>query len=135
MQVLAMEMKDLFGHILFTILRFDHRSGVMRRIYSNRPEVNPVGGTKPITDSPWMQTVLFRGESYIGRTREDLKQVFFDHETLWAIGCESVLNTPVRWQGRVIGSINMLDRAEQYTDDHAPLACLCAQYSVPLLLD
>ena len=81
------------------------------RFYSNKPAEYPVGGRKPVTDSAWMQTIIGRGEPYIGRTREDIREVFYDYELIWSLGCESVLNVPVRWRGQTVGTLNLLHRA------------------------
>ena len=90
------------GHILFTVL-ISH-PGLLQneRFYSNKPAEYPVGGSKPITDSPWMRRVIREGLPYIGRTREDIRDVFFDYELIWSLGCESVLNYPVRWRGQTV---------------------------------
>ena len=122
------------GFILFTVLVHDAVGGTMRRVFSTRPDVNPVGGTKPVTDSDWMRQVLQRGEPYVGRTREDLKTVFFDHEILWSIGCGSVLNMPVVWDGRVLGSLNILHEEGWYGEADVPTARLLAQLALPALM-
>ncbi|MGY4238300.1 hypothetical protein ACVIIW_007247 [Bradyrhizobium sp. USDA 4449] len=116
-----------FGHKLFTILKVDREAGQMRRLYSSNTEINPIGGTKPIEPGVWAQRVLVDGLHYVGRNKSDLKKVFADHEALFGIGCESVLNTPVLSQGQVIGSINILDAANHYTADMCPLASLYGQ--------
>lgn len=131
---LAETLHAALGYLLFTVLEHDAASGTLRRIFSTRPDINPVGGTKPITESEWMQQVLLRGEPYIGRTREDLRTVFFDHEVLWSIGCESVLNMPVIWSGKVVGSLNMLHRTEWYHARDVPVARLFAQLTLPALI-
>lgn len=75
----------LHNHVLFTCLRFDYRDQVMLRLYSNREEVSPIGGQKPLPSGPWADRLIQEGRSYIGRSRQDLKEVFFDYEPLWAI--------------------------------------------------
>lgn len=122
------------GCLLFTVLAHDAAAGTLRRLYSTRPDINPVGGTKPVTESDWMRQVLRRGEPYIGRTPEDLAAVFFDHALLWSIGCGSVLNMPVVWSGRVLGSLNILHRAGWYSEAQLPMARVLAQLAVPALL-
>ncbi|HVY15592.1 MAG TPA: GAF domain-containing protein [Rhodopila sp.] len=130
---LSVGLQHALGHILFTVLVFDNAAGQMRRIFSTRPDINPVGGSKPITDSPWMRQVLIGGRPYIGRSRQDLEEVFFDHEQLWAIGCESVLNMPVLWAGAVLGSLNLLHRAAWYDEQDIPTARVFAQLALPAL--
>lgn len=128
---LSTAVQQALGHILFTVLVFDTEAGRMRRIFSTRPDVNPVGGSKPITGSAWMRQVVAEGRPFIGRCRADLKEVFFDYEQLWAIGCESVLNMPAVWAGRVLGSLNLLHRAGWYDEQQIPTARIFGQLALP----
>lgn len=122
------------GHKLFTILI--HHPGLRQseRFYSNQPDSYPVGGRKPVTDSAWMKRVMFAGEPYIGRNRDDIADVFFDHELIWSLGCESVLNMPVRWQGQTVGTLNLLHEAGWYDESQLALARLFAQLALPGML-
>ena len=88
------------GHRLFTILSYDPDSGVATRLYSNLPDAYPAGGSKTVMPGPWTDTVLARGECYIGYTPDDLRSVFADHELIASLDCQSVLNVPIRWRGR-----------------------------------
>jgi len=81
-------------------------------------------------ESMWTRHVLEDGKIFRGSTREDIKAVFSDYEVLWANGCESVLNIPVRKQGVTIGSLNLLDGPGQYNDALIELAYVFAQLSV-----
>lgn len=123
-------LQDAFGHRLFTVLAYDSQNGLLGRVYSTRPDFNPVGGRKRLTKSRWTRHVLEDGKIFRGSTREDIKAVFSDYEVLWANGCESVLNIPVRKQGATIGSLNLLDGAGQYNDALIELAYVFAQLSV-----
>ena len=122
------------GHILFTVLV--HHPGLRQnqRYYSNRPGEYPVGGSKPVTDSPWMQRVVFGGQPYIGRTRDDIREVFFDYELIWSLGCESVLNLPVVWKGQVLGTLNLLHRAGFYDEGHIEGVRLLGHLALPALM-
>lgn len=130
--VLEAASDEFFGHILFTVLRFDYQEGVMTRLYSNRPDISPVGGTKPIPSGIWADRIILQRSCYIGRKKEDLKEVFFDYELLWAIGCESVMNVPVVWQDQTIGSFNILGGPSQYDEIAAGEMVIFAQMSAPL---
>ena len=123
-------LRDAFGHRLFTVLAYDSQNGLLGRVYSTRPDFNPVGGRKRVTKSMWTRHVLKDGNIFRGSTREDIKAVFSDYEVLWANGCESVLNIPVRKRGVTIGSLNLLDGAGQYNDALIELAYVFAQLSV-----
>jgi len=122
------------GHILFTVLLHHPAARENERCYSNRPDAYPLGGRKPVTDSPWMQRVIGRGEPYIGRTREDISAVFFDHALIFSLGCESVLNMPLRWRGETLGTVNLLHRAGFYQESHLPPVRRLAHLAVPALI-
>ncbi len=122
------------GHILFTVLVHHPSLRQSERFYSNKPAEYPVGGRKPVTDSAWMQTIIGRGEPYIGRTREDIREVFYDHELIWSLGCESVLNVPVRWRGQTVGTLNLLHRAAYYDEGHVEHVRLLGHLALPALL-
>ena len=121
------------GHILFTILI--HHPGLREseRFYSNIPDAYPVGGRKPVTDSAWMATVVHGGRPYIGRSRDDIRDVFYDYELIWSLGCESVLNVPVRWRGQTLGTLNLLHRAGHYTEADIPRVRLAAYLALPAM--
>lgn len=122
------------GHKLFTILAYDGETGESERLHSNLPAAYPAGGRKRLAPGPWTETVLERGEAYIGHTLDDLRTVFADHALIASLGCESVLNLPVRWRGRTLGSLNLLHQARWYGAAHA-LACRpFAQLALPALL-
>lgn len=118
-----------YGHILFTALVFDATNGRMRRIHSNREDVSPLGGSKAVTESPWVRRVLREGSIYVGSTREDIKSVFSEHTQLAAIGCDSVLNIPVRHEGVTVGTLNLLDKAGHYDAASHAAALVFAQFA------
>ena len=57
--------------------------------------------------------------------------MFFDYELIWSLGCESVLNMPVRWAGQTLGTLNLLHRAGHYDESHLPQVRLLAALAVP----
>ena len=122
------------GHILFTILVHHVALKQSERFYSNMPQEYPVGGRKPVTDSAWMQKVIQAGEPYIGRTAADIAEVFYDHALIKSLGCDSVLNLPVRWQGQTIGTLNLLHQANWYADDDIATTRLFAHLALPAML-
>ena len=62
-----------------------------------------------------MQRVIHGGQPYIGRERHDIEQNFFDHALIVSLGCESILNMPVRWRGQTMGTLNLCHRAGSMT--------------------
>ena len=133
LQALADALAGTAGFKLFTVLLHDPAAGEIRRAYSNMPAEYPTGGAKPITGSPWMRQVLQLGEPYVGRDREDIRAVFFDYELILSLGCESVLNLPVRWDGRVLAVLNLLHESGWYNDVDPGALLPLAQFAVPAL--
>jgi hypothetical protein len=122
------------GHILFTMLI--HHPGLREneRYYTNMPNAYPIGGRKPMHDSPWVRRVIQAGEPYLGRTREDIRAVFFDYELIWSLGCESVINMPVRWGGQTLGTVNLLHKAGWYEESDFANVRLFAQLALPAMM-
>lgn len=118
------------GFRLFTILRYEPRNALIRRAWTSEAEAYPVGGTKPVPDSRWTQTLLTEGKPFLCRTAEDIRATFFDHEVIARLGCASALNLPVSADGIVIGSLNLLHEAHHYdgvdTTEYHALLQLCA---------
>jgi len=81
-----------------------------------------------------MQRVIGAGNPYIGRSRRDIEENFFDHALIVSLGCESILNMPVRWGGRTMGTLNLCHRAGFYGEHHLPRMHLIAQLALPALL-
>ena len=127
-------LQTAIGHKLFTILAYDGKTCEAARLYSNLPESYPAGGRKRLAAGPWTEAVLGRGEAYIGRTLDDLSTVFSDHALIASLGCASVLNMPVRWRGRTLGSLNLLHEAGWYDDDDVAACRPFAQLALPALL-
>jgi hypothetical protein len=117
LSVLGDVLATAVGYKLFTVLVYDRGAG----------------GTKPVTGSDWSQQVLERGEIYVCHNRDDIRTAFFDYELIWSLGCESAVNLPVRWNGSVIGSLNLLHQSGWY--DSADLRSLVpiAQLAIPAI--
>ncbi len=60
--------------------------------------------------------------------------MFYDYELIWSLGCESVLNMPVRWRGQTLGTLNLLHKAGHYNEGHVAHVRLLAHLALPALL-
>lgn len=123
-------MDAAIGHKLFTVLRFHADSGESERVYTNQPESYPVGGRKALNPTFWAGHVIHGRKPYVGYNADDIKSVFFDHELIASLGCDSVLNTPVVWNDTMLGTINLLHQADWYDDGDIPLAATFAGLAV-----
>ena len=133
-ETLAQVMKDEIGHILFTVLYQHQEPRELERLYTNQPETYPVSGRKQIVPSAWTEQVLDRGEPYIGVNADDIRAAFPDHRTIEELGCASVLNIPLVYDGAVLGSVNLLHEEGFYNLHHIAPARLLASFALPALL-
>jgi len=127
-------MGRVIGHKLFTILLHHPRARESERRYTNQPAAYPVGGRKAVTASAWTERLFAERRPYIRKTADDIREVFFDHEIILSLGCASVLNVPVVWDGRTLGTINLLHEAGWYDEADVSIAQCFAALAVPTLL-
>ncbi len=125
-------MAQAIGHRLFTVLL--RHADASERCYTNQPVAYPVGGRKAVTPSDWTERVFVRRQPYIGRDAADIRAVFFDHELIASLACASVLNLPVVWDGRVLGTINLLHEEGWYDESDVPVGLAFAALAVPAYL-
>lgn len=114
--------REAVGVKLFTIMTFDSETGMAQRIYTNMPDAYPVSGTKPANRTHWSVEVMENKRTFVANDIEGIRAVFYDHELIQSLGCESVINVPVIVEGDVIGTINCLHEAGFYTDERVKAA-------------
>jgi hypothetical protein len=124
----------VFGYRLLTGLRYHPDSGDTERFYTSDPGAYPVGGRKHPTSGFWMQRLFVERKPYIGYSADDIREFFADHELILSLGCESILNLPVRHGGSVIGTINLLHEAGWYGEDDVPTGEIFAALAAPAIL-
>lgn len=125
---------DLIGHKLFTALLYRADAGIAERLYSSRPDIYSARGTKSLEQAPTMKRVLTSGMPYLGHDTSDIERDFPDHDRIFALGCGSVLNMPVRRQGEVLGQINLLHEAKYFRQADLPVVEAMARIVVPAFL-
>jgi hypothetical protein len=119
------------GHKLFTVLLHHHDSGESERFYSNQPEAYPVGGRKKLNPTSWAKQVIGEHRPYIGRNAADIASVFFDQPLIASLGCDAVINLPVVHDGRLLGTINLLNEEGWYDENDVPVGLLFAALAIP----
>lgn len=105
------------GAIIFTVMSADFDTGMSRRLYSNHPQEYPTSGYKQSAAGKWNDLVFGEKKPYVANTIEEIATVFHDHELIQSLGCGSCINVPVVFEGSVLGTINILDKAGAYTPD------------------
>ena len=104
----------------------------VERLYSNAPDLYPVGGRKPPNDTRWAREVINAQRHFLGRDMAAVREVFFDHEAIRSLGCESVINVLARHDGRVVGLVNMLHESGWYDTEDLAIAEPFVQLLVPM---
>jgi hypothetical protein len=113
---------EIVGHKLFTLLYVAPNGRRVRRMYSNMPQEYPVGGYKEIGETAWRTEILGQNKPWVGYEKKDIQWAFFDHELIVSLGCESAMSIPVLYNGRLLGTMNLLDAAGHYTESD-PAKC------------
>jgi GAF domain-containing protein len=109
------------GAKLFTIMTVDMAADVARRAYTSDPVNYPASGTKPINYGPWFDVVHKQRDYFVANTIEDIAQVFFDHELINELGCQSVINMPIVIGDELVATMNILDVEGYYTPERVQM--------------
>jgi hypothetical protein len=126
--------QDVIGHRLFTLMRVHEATDEVERIYSTNASAYPVGGRKVKRGTPWSRAVLDRGEVFVARTPEDVREAFADYELIFSLGVGSIMNVPIAWAGRRVGTMNISHEAGWFTAEDEATGRIVAPFLVPSLL-
>jgi GAF domain-containing protein len=122
------------GFVLLTTLRYDEAKGVVVRLHSSDPKSYPVGGTKPLDQLTENQRIMDRGDVALAANPDAIRRLFFDHELILSLGITAILNAPVRYGNRRLGTLNFCGLADTYGPEQVEAAQILAGLLVPALL-
>ncbi|QGZ66107.1 GAF domain-containing protein [Paraburkholderia acidisoli] len=122
------------GMRLFTIMAYDAEHEEVERLYSNMPDVYPNGGRKKKRGTPWAQRILADLKPFRAATQDDLRDAFDDHAVMTSMGLGSILNIPIAFDGRCIGTMNLTHVEGWYTARHEELGILLGAFLAPALV-
>jgi hypothetical protein len=128
-------LEEAFGHKLFTALLYLESHQLMKRLYTSDESISPLGGFKATGSGPWSRHVLEQGRLYVASNEDDVRTVFSEAPMLIDRGLQSAFNIPVRHEGRVIGSLNMLSGRHAYDKADHDLAALIAGVCAPVFIE
>jgi GAF domain-containing protein len=126
--------QKVIGHRLFTILRVHEAAMEVERVYSSNAEAYPVGGRKTKRGTPWSKAVLDRGEVFVARTPDEVREAFDDYRLIFSLGVGSIMNVPIGYRGRRLGTMNISNEAGWFRAQDADAGLLIALLLVPALL-
>ena len=130
-RALEIALREAIDFRAFTIMR--HDGTFNSRVYSSVEEVYPLGGKKRLRDITWMQHVR-AGMPNISNGDESIRANFTDHALIRALGCGSLLNLPVYFDGRLLGVLNLLGDERGYRPEQAELGMRFTPYAMPGLM-
>jgi hypothetical protein len=126
---------NAIGYKLFTIMLFDAERFEVERLYTSMPSVYPLGGRKKKASTAWGAHTLASMKVFRTTTPEGIRQMFDDHETLAGLGLGSMLNIPIAYDGRCVGTMNLSHQEGWYQAGHERLGLLIGSFlSTPLAL-
>jgi hypothetical protein len=126
--------QEVIGHRLFTLMRVHEASSEVERIYSSNTTAYPVGGRKEKRGTPWSRAVLDRGEVFVARTPDEVRDAFSDYPLIFSLGIGSIMNIPLAYLGRRLGTMNISHEPGWFTEQDETAARLIAPFVVPSLL-
>jgi hypothetical protein len=125
---------DTIGWRLFTILRYVEAEGVVERIHSSDPKTYPVGGRKLLSQFTTNHGAMQQGEIFLAATKADVREIYADHESLFALGITALLNVPIRHAGRRLGTMNLCGEEGMYGAAEVARGRVLADLLAPWLL-
>ena len=130
----AVDTLNVVGHRLFTIMRVHESSMEVERVHSSNTDAYPVGGRKTKRGTPWSKVVLDRGEVFIAPTPDEVRDAFADYALIFSLGVGSIMNVPIGYRGRRLGTMNIPHQAGWFRDQDAAAGLLIAAFLVPELI-
>ncbi|MFC0402680.1 GAF domain-containing protein [Paraburkholderia rhizosphaerae] len=126
---------ETLGCKLFTIMSFDAERYEVERLYTNMPTVYPPGGRKKKRGSAWAGHTLGNLQPFRATDPEGIRAAFDDHAVITGMGLGSILNIPVAYDGRCVGTMNLTHVEAWYTQAHEGAGLLLASFlAAPLAL-
>lgn len=116
---------------LVTVTAVDPEDLSYERLFSTMPDIYPVSGRKPANNTHWADTVMKNLDVYVANDYESLTETMADHEVIRSIGCGSLVNVPLIYFGRVIGTLNCLGTSGNF--DTARIQA-CKDMRLPVLI-
>ena len=122
------------GFVFLTTLKYNEAEQVVERLHSSNEAAYPLGGRKPLSKITASHQAMASGEAFLAGTREAVKQAFFDHELIFALGSTAIMNAPIRHAGRRLGTLNLCGEEGMYGPAEIRTAQILAGLLVPSLL-
>jgi GAF domain-containing protein len=126
---------EVIGHRLFTVMRLCAGGSEIERVHTSLAAIYPLGGRKKKADTAWAGQVLREMQVFRASTPDDIRAAFDDHQTILKLGIGSILNIPIVFQRRCLGTMNLCHRTGWYRQEDESAERLLATFLIPALLE
>ena len=127
--------RKAIGFRLFTITCLDAGRMELERLHSTMPDIYPAGSRKAKRGTAWGEHTLRGLKPFRGTTPEDIRAAFDDHTVMTGMGLGSILNIPVAYDGRCVGTMNLTHVEGWYGEADEQTGLLLAAFiAAPLAL-
>ncbi len=134
-EAVAAILRERMGFGLLTMLRLDADGEHVTRIFTTDERHYPLTGTEALGSTAWGDYVLLQGRPFLGADKAAVRWAFpGDYDLIASLGLGSTMNVPITILGRILGSMNVLDRENRYEARHLATVCSLAPFLVPLFL-
>lgn len=127
-------MQAVIGHKLLTVLLYHDQLQELERFYSSDLDSHPISGRKKVEKSAWSKQLLIEQHCYIGYNAADIQNYFPDYELIHSLGCDSILNVPVVYDGKTLGTVNLLHEENWYEQSDTEVAIILSSVTTSAYL-
>ena len=126
--------RETVGHKFLTVLRFVEETQEVERLYSSDTKAYPVGGRKQLKTINKDHSLAANGEIFLAANEAEVRNTFPDHELIFSLGAGAILNAPIRYASRRLGTLNCSGLANSYGPRQIEAAKVLANLLVPTVL-
>ena len=83
----------------------------------------------------WSEKVLKNKKHFLCKNKKDIKKIYYDYETIFSLGCGSIINLLVLFKKKPIGTINILHKESHYKKIDLKKIDYLTTYLIPYFLD
>lgn len=109
------------GAGLVTAMRHEEAASTVERVYSSNEAAYPVGGRKVKQESDWSRHVLVEHRVLVSAGDDAIRRHYNDHAIIFGLGLHSCVNVPLVSEGRCLGTLNVLRREVEWSEEEIML--------------
>jgi len=125
---------NAIGFKLLTITCYDAQRHEVERVYTNMPDIYPLGGRKKKQGTAWAKQILEDLKPFRAEDAQGIRAAFDDHAVMAGMGLGSILNIPIAYDGICVGTMNLTHQEGWYTSRHESMGLTIGAFLAPALI-